>query len=108
MSILPPYTISTFEFTPPPQTLAAESIEADNGSVYKKRCFSKFCKIHRKISVLESLFLIKSQVSACNFIKKGTLTKVFSCEFCGIFKIILFTEQLRTTAFESSLIMIDR
>ena len=31
-------------------------------------------------------FLIKLQGSACNFIKKDTLTQVFSCEFCEIFK----------------------
>ena len=29
-------------------------------------------------------FLIKLQTSACNFIKKGTLAQVFSCEFCEI------------------------
>ena len=28
----------------------------------------------------QSLFLIKLQVSACNFIKKETLAQVFSCE----------------------------
>ena len=27
-------------------------------------------------------FLIKLQAKACNFIKKETLTQVFSCEFC--------------------------
>ena len=31
-------------------------------------------------------FLIKLQVQACNFIKKGTLAQVFSCEFCRISK----------------------
>ena len=31
-------------------------------------------------------FLIKLQVSACNFIKKETLADVFSCEFCEIRK----------------------
>ena len=29
-------------------------------------------------------FLIKLQVSACNFIKKETLAQVFSCEICEI------------------------
>ena len=28
--------------------------------------------------------LIKLQAEACNFIKKETLTQVFSCEFCKI------------------------
>ena len=27
-------------------------------------------------------FLMKLQTEACNFIKKETLTRVFSCEFC--------------------------
>ena len=32
------------------------------------------------------------------FIKKEILTQVFSCEFCEIFKIAFFTEQLWTTS----------
>ena len=34
-------------------------------------------KIHRKKHLCQSLFLIKLQSPACNFIKKGTLTQVF-------------------------------
>ena len=34
----------------------------------------------------------------CNLIKKETLTQVFSCEFCEIFKNTFFTEDLRATA----------
>ena len=34
----------------------------------------------------QSLFLIKLQASACNFIKKETLEQVFSCEFYEISK----------------------
>ena len=41
---------------------------------------------------MPSLFLI------CNFIKKKTLTQVFSCEFCEIFKNTFLAEHLRTTA----------
>ena len=37
---------------------------------------------------------------ACNFIKKETLTQVFSCEFCEISKNTFFTEHLRATASE--------
>ena len=44
-------------------------------------------------------FLIKLQAEACNFIKNETLTQVFSCEFCKIFKNTFFTEHLLTTAF---------
>ena len=39
-------------------------------------------------------FLIKLQVSACNFIKKETLAQVFYCEFCEIFESTFFTEHL--------------
>ena len=35
---------------------------------------------------------------ACNFIKKETLTQVFSCEFCKISKNTFFTEHPWTTA----------
>ena len=34
----------------------------------------------------ESLFLMKLQVEACNFIKKETLAKVFSSKLYEIFK----------------------
>ena len=39
-------------------------------------------------------FLIKLQAYACNFIKKETLARVFSFEFCGISKNTFFTEHL--------------
>ena len=42
--------------------------------------------------------LIKMQVDACNFIKKQTLSQVFSCIFCEISKNTFFTEHLQTTA----------
>ena len=35
--------------------------------------------------------------SLCNFIKKGTVAQVFSCEFCEISKNAFFTEHLWTT-----------
>ena len=38
----------------------------------------------------EFFFSIKLQASACNFIKKETLTQVLSCEFCEIFKNTFF------------------
>ena len=36
---------------------------------------------------------------ASNVIKKETLAQVFSCEFCGIFKNIFFTEHIRMIAY---------
>ena len=41
---------------------------------------------------------------ACNFIKKDTLTQVFFCEFCEIFKNTFFTEHLQTTAFVKKIV----
>ena len=37
---------------------------------------------------------------AYNIIQKQTLTQVFSCEFCEIFKNTFFIEHLRATASE--------
>ena len=45
-------------------------------------------------------FLIKLQALACSFIKKETLSQVFSCEFCEIYKNTFFTGHLWTTASE--------
>ena len=41
---------------------------------------------------------ISLQIEACNFIKKEALARVFSCEFCEIFKNTFFTKHLSTTA----------
>ena len=43
-------------------------------------------------------FLIKLQAKVCNFIKKETLARVFSCDFCEISKNTFFTEHLWATA----------
>ena len=56
---------------------------------FKKRCFQKFRKIHRKTPAPESLF-------SFNFIKKETQRQVFSCEFCKVPKNTFFVEHLRT------------
>ena len=44
---------------------------------------------------------LSSDLKARNFIIKEPLAKVFSCEFCEIFKKTFFTELLWTTAPES-------
>ena len=36
----------------------------------KKSCLKKFCNIHRKIPLLESLFNKNADLQGCNFIKK--------------------------------------
>ena len=48
---------------------------------------SKFCKIYRKTSVLESLFNEVEGLNTCNFIKKRLQHECFPVNFCEIFKI---------------------
>ena len=62
----------------------------------KKVVFKNFAKFAGKY-LSQSLFLIKLQAEACNFIKKKALVQVFSCEFCEIFKNIFLTEHLWVT-----------
>ena len=50
-------------------------------SILKYNCCLKFCKIHKKIPTMASIF---SKVA--NFYKKFTSLQVFSCEFCKIVK----------------------
>ena len=38
--------------------------------------------------------VFRSRPQTCNFIKKETLSQVFSCEFCEISKNTFFTEHL--------------
>ena len=60
----------------------------------------KFCGIHRKTNVPESLFYKVAGLRPANLLKKETLVQVFSCEFCEIFQNTFFTGHLWTTAFE--------
>ena len=50
------------------------------------RNFAKFTGKH----LCQNLFFNKVAGGACNFIKKETLTQVFSCEFCDISKNTFF------------------
>ena len=61
---------------------------ATRGALYEK-VLLEFHKIHRKTS---------GRPKTCNFIKKETLTQVFSSEFCENSENTFFTEQLRSTA----------
>ena len=58
------------------------------------RNFAKFTGKH----LCQSLFLNKVAGTACNFIKKETLTQVFSFEFSEISKNTFFTEHVWATA----------
>ena len=64
---------------------------------YEKGVLKNFAKFIGKY-LCQSLFFIKVALSACNFIKKATLTQVFSCEFWKIFKDFFFTEHLETAS----------
>ena len=64
-----------------------------------RRCSVKMVPLKITQNSQESIsvrvsFLIRLQVKACNFIKKETLTQVFSCEFGEIFKNTFFIEYL--------------
>ena len=50
--------------------------------------------------MLKSLFNKVNRPKACNFIKKETLTEVFSCECCEIYKNTYFEKHLQTAASE--------
>ena len=67
---------------------------------FQKDVFKNFCKFHRKNPVLESLF-IKILGQTCNFIKE-TLTQVFSCEICEIFKNTFFQRTPPVAAFDNN------
>ena len=68
----------------------------------EKGVLKNFAKFTGK-RLCQSLFLIKLQASVYNFFKKETLAQIFSCEFCETFKSIIFTEHLRATASETSI-----
>ena len=53
--------------------------------VQQKKMFLKISQNSQK-NTCGSLFLSMLQAQACNFIKKGPLIQVVSCEFCEIFK----------------------
>ena len=59
-------------------------------NVLQNRCSYKFPNIHKKISVLETIFNKVTGLKACNFIKKETPTQVFSCEYHKMFENICF------------------
>ena len=74
--------------------------------------FLKISENWQKNTCVKVFFLIKLQAwglqlrlkrdSACSFIKKKTLTQVFSCTFCENFKNTFFIAQHRSTASEYS------
>ena len=51
-----------------------------------KKVFLKFLQNSQENTCARICFLLKLQANAWNFIEKETLSRVFSCEFCEIFK----------------------
>ena len=81
----------------------------ENVRNYRSRSQEVFCKkgVYRNFAkctgkhLCQSFFFNKVaglSPESCNFIKKETLTKVFSCEFCETSQNTFFTEPLWTTA----------
>ena len=77
-------------------TLSTHTEEATRG-VLQERVFLEIPQNSQENTCARVYFLIKLQAWACNFIKKETLTQVFSCQFCEISKNTFFTEHLWTT-----------
>ena len=50
---------------------------------------------HAQLCLFRNIQQHHSRPEACNFIKKGSLAQVFSCEFCEFLRIPFFTEHLR-------------
>ena len=69
------------------QTPITKASEAATRRVLRKKMFLKISQNSQGNSC--------ARVSSYNFIKKETLTQVFSCEFCEISKNICFTEHLQ-------------
>ena len=63
--------------------------------VFCKKVFFKISQSSSENACARVPFSIKLQVEACNFTKKESLAKVFSCGFCETFKNTFFIERLR-------------
>ena len=72
--------------------------EAVTGGVLFEKVFLELSQNSQENTRARVSFLIKLQASAFNFIKKGTLAQLFSCEFNEIFKNTLYTQHLCVTA----------
>ena len=57
------------------------------------RCFYKFCKFYRKISVLEFLFNKAAGLKVCNSIKSRLQHRCFPVELAKFLKTLFFTEE---------------
>ena len=83
----------TCDFLPRVIRWKSESISSHPRSSIKK-VFLIILQNTQKNTCAGVSFLIKLLAEASNFINIETLTKVFSCELCEIFKNTFFTEHL--------------
>ena len=93
-------TLSMFVASPAmtPQKFALQNLTKDRSShrscSLREGVLRNFAKFTRK-HLCQGLFFNKvAGLEACNFIKKETVTQVFSCGFCEISKNTFFTETL--------------
>ena len=56
----------------------------------------KFIKVSSFLEILQN----SQENTYVRVLKKETVTQIFSCEFCKVYKNTFFTEHLRTTACE--------
>ena len=82
----PSYTFAGVLATPPIRCRGIRSEVFCEKGVLKN--FAKFTGKH----LFRVSFLIKLQAEACNFFRKETLTQMFLCAFCEIFKNTYFYE----------------
>ena len=61
---------------------------------YKKSCSKTFGNIHRKTPTLESLLNRVTCLKTCNVIKKRLQRRLFSSEYCEIFRNTYFEEHM--------------
>ena len=67
----------------------------------KKRSSQKFCKSHRKTSVLKSLFNRVAGLQGCNFIKKGLQHRYFPMEITKFLTTEVYERLLLKTVLSS-------
>ena len=65
-----------------------------SGGLQYQTCSCKFCKIYRKYVSARLYVWLSCSDSACKFIKKETLTQIFSCESYKVFKFFFFYRSL--------------
>ena len=93
-----PLRVPKFVIFHPAMILKTDTIQKQPPEVFYTKKFLKNLKKLPGKHLYQGLFLVNFQACAYNFIKRETLTQVFSCEFCEIFKNIFFTGHSTTAS----------